>query len=421
MLHRSSLALLFYLLICAPASAAGFLVRENSATGVGQSYAGNGSRADGPDTVFANPAGMVLLPKAEVEMGGALILPSSRFSGIARQGGGAIAGNDGGDNGRAALIPSLYGVLPLGDLALGLAVTAPFGNANDYDPAWYGRYLGTKTAAQSIDINPNIAWRLDDSWSVGAGVSAQYLKLDVSSAIDQAAIFGAPVPDASYRFKAHDWAAGFNAGVLGRFEDGTRLGVTYRSGASHRIEGELNFTGTSPLLGLASGAANAGARLPATMGASITRPFDPRLTLSAELQFTQWSGFRRIVIQSRNPPFENVEHYRDSWMLAVGGGYRLDDALILRAGIAFDETPVTSPYRAVSLPDTDRYLLGLGATYRLSDSMAVVGAWGHSFALYAPNMDSSVNNSDAFTHSVRLSGRYDIAVDILALSFRYTP
>ena len=40
------------------ALAAGFMVRENSAEGVAMSYAGNGSRASGPDTVFANPAGM---------------------------------------------------------------------------------------------------------------------------------------------------------------------------------------------------------------------------------------------------------------------------------------------------------------------------------------------------------------------------
>jgi long-chain fatty acid transport protein len=410
-----------WLLLSTPAMAAGFLVRENSAAAVGQSYAGNGSRADGADTVFGNPAGMMRLEKAEAEFGGAVILPSARFSGAARQGGALIAGNDDGDSGRAALIPNMYGVMPLSGLAIGLAVTVPFGNANEYDQNWYGRYLGTKTAAQSADINPNIAFRLDETWSVGAGVSAQYLKLDVSSAIDQAAIFAAPMPDALYRFKAHDWAFGFNGGVLGAFGDGTRVGFTYRSGIHHRIEGALNFTGASPLLGLASGEAAARTRLPASAGLSVTHPLDPRLTVSADVQFTQWSIFRNVVIESRNPPFDNPEGYRDSWMVALGGTYLLDDALTLRAGIAYDETPVTSRYRAVSLPDTDRYLLGIGASWQLSDFVTMTAAYGHSFAFNSPNMDSSVNNTDAFTHSVRLGGRYDIAVDILALSFRYRP
>src|SRR5438067_9682180 len=96
--------ILALLLLCAPAMAAGFLVRENSAEAVGLSYAGNGSRADAPDTVFSNPAGMTRLERPELEFGSAVILPSSTFSGVARQGGVPIAGNTGGQAGRAALI-----------------------------------------------------------------------------------------------------------------------------------------------------------------------------------------------------------------------------------------------------------------------------------------------------------------------------
>src|SRR3954465_3003260 len=98
------------------ASAAGFMVRENSAETVATSYAGNGSRATGPDTVFANPAGMTRL-QTGFEAGAAAILPSANFSGSARQatpaGSVPLAGNDGGDSGRAALIPDLYGVIRL--------------------------------------------------------------------------------------------------------------------------------------------------------------------------------------------------------------------------------------------------------------------------------------------------------------------
>lgn len=403
-----------------PATAAGFLVRENSAEAVGLSYAGNGSRADGPDTAFSNPAGMTRLERVELEFGSAVILPSTTFSGVARQGATPISGKTGGDSGLPALIPNMYGVIPLGrGFTAGFSATVPFGNANKYDQEWYGRYLGTKTAAQSVDLNPAVAYRINGTWSLGAGVSAQYLKLDITSAIDQAAIFGVPAPDAFYRFKAHDWAFGFNGGVLAEFESGTRVGLTYRSAINHRIEGGLDFTGVSPLLGLISGPANARTRLPATTGLSATSELGPRLTLSADVQFTQWSVFNNVVIESKNPPFANIEHYRDSWMIAVGGSYRLDDQWSLRAGIAFDETPVTSRYRAVSLPDTNRHLVGLGASYKLTDAMTLEGAYGHSFAFNHPNVNTSINNTDSITHSVTLNGKYDIAVDILAFSFRY--
>ena len=415
-----TIALLALLAPSCPALAAGFMVRENSAEAVAMSYAGNGSRATGPDTVFANPAGMTRVEGSEWEVGSAIILPSFTFNGVARSGGAPIAGNTGGDSGRVALIPNLYGAFELGGgFSAGIAVTAPFGNANEYDKAWYGRYLGTKTAALTADINPNIAYRIDDTWSVGAGVSAQYLKLDVTSAIDQAAIFGPGAPDAFYRFKAHDWAFGFNAGVLAAFENGMRVGLTYRSAIDHKIEGSLDFTGASPLLGLVNGPASAKTRLPATTGLSVTSDIDPDLTVAMDVQFTQWSVFKDVVIRSQNAPFANTEGYRDSWMVALGGSYRLDETWSLKSGIAFDETPVTSAFRAVSLPDGDRYLLGVGASYRMSDTMTVEGAYGHSFSLAHPNMNSSINNTDSITHSVALSGQYNVAVDIVALSFRF--
>ncbi|MEO8302017.1 MAG: OmpP1/FadL family transporter [Rhizomicrobium sp.] len=411
------------LAMSAPALAAGFMLRENSAEALATSSAGNGSRATGPDTVFANPAGMTMLTSDGFEGGAVGVLPSMTFSGSATQatpmGAVPLAGNNGGDSGRAALIPNMYGVMRLTDsLSAGLAITAPFGNSNEYDSNWYGRYLGTKTAAVSADINPAIAWQIDDAWSVGAGVSAQYLKLDVTSAINQAAIFGAPVPDASYRFKASDWAFGYNLGVLVDL-GGTRVGLTYRSSMHHKIEGSLDFAGASPLLGMVNGAASAKTQMPATTGLSITSEITPDLSVSADVQFTQWSVFKNVVIESQNPPFPNVQGYRDSWMVAVGGVYKIDEQWSIKSGIAFDETPVTSRYRAVSMADTDRYLIGVGAEVKLTDHMTVEAAYGHSFAFNNPNMNSSVNNTDSITHSATLNGRYDINVDIVAVTFRY--
>lgn len=424
-LSRAVLAALLVLPALVPvrAMAAGFMVRENSAEALATAYAGNGSRASGPETVFLNPAGMTHLQADGFELGAAVILPSSTFSGSARQatplGPVPVAGNNGGDSGRTALVPDLYGVMRvMPDVSVGIAITVPFGNSDIYDANWVGRYLGTRTVATSADINPAVAWKIDDTWSVGAGFSAQYLKLDVASAIDQSAIFGAVVPDATLRFKAHDWSYGFNAGVLADFGD-TRVGLTYRSNVNHRIQGTLDFSGASPLLGLVNGPANAKARLPSTTTLSITSDVAPGITLSADVQYSHWSLFKDVTILSQNQPLPNIQGYRDAWMIAVGGIYRLNEQWALKAGIAFDETPVTSRYRAVTLPDTNRYLLGLGAEMRLSDSMTVEGAYGHSFAFNKPNMNSSVNNTDPITHSVALNGRFDINVDIIALTFRY--
>jgi long-chain fatty acid transport protein len=302
----------------------------------------------------------------------------------------------------------------LPDISVGIAITAPFGNSNEYDSQWSGRYLGTKTAALSADINPAIAWKIDDTWSVGAGLSVQYMRLAVSSAIPQAVIFNAPVADGFLRFKASDWAVGFNLGVMADFGD-TRVGLTYRSGVDHDIEGRLDFTGVSPLLGMMSGPAHARANLPSTTTLSVTTQLDPDLSVSADIQYTHWSVFKDVTIMSANPPLANIENYRDAWMLAVGGRYRLDDSWSLMAGVSLDQSPVTSRYRAVTLPDGDRILFGVGAELRLNDAMTVQGAFAHAQPLANPTMNVSVNNTDPITHAVVLHGKYDVNVEIVAL------
>ena len=410
----------FGALICADARASGFMVRENSATTVGTMYAGNGSRADAPETAFNNPAGLTRLTESQIEFGSTVILPSIQFRGGASVLNTPIVGNDGGNSGQTAVVPNLYWVFAFSDkLKAGVAVTVPFGNGIKYDPGWSGRYLGIKTQALSADVNPNIAYKLNDMFSVGGGVSAQYLKIDVSSAVPQFVIFGPAAGDGFYEFKADDWAFGYNVGALADLGGGTRVGLTYRSKIDHRIEGSLDFMETSPLLGLVSGSAHADVHLPGTAGLSVTDDLASNFSLSADMQFTGWSVFNKVIIESQNPPFSNDEGFRDSWMISFGGVYRADDRWTLRSGVAWDQTPVTDRFRAVSLPDHDRYMMGVGFGYKLTDSISLDGAYAHSFAWPHATMNSSVNNTDQITHAVVLNGIYDVAVDILSFSVGY--
>ena len=404
----------------AQALASGFMVRENSAAGVATVYAGNGSRANAPDTVFANPAGMTRLISSEVEFGSAVIFPSVKFNGGASVAGAPIPSSDGGNSGLTAVIPNMSWVFKITDrLRGGIAVTVPFGNASEYKETWPGRYLGIKTSALSADINPAIAYKITDGFAIGAGVSAQYLKLEASSAIAQFLIFGPGTADGLYSLKADDWAFGYNVGALVELGGETRVGVTYRSRIDHRIKGELDFTGVSPFLGLVNGPASADVHLPATSGFSITQDVSPNLSVSADVQFTQWSVFKQVIIESQNLPFIYNEGYRDSWMVSLGGVYRLNDRLALRAGLGWDQTPITDRYRTVSLPDEDRYMVGIGFGYKLLDWLSLDGAYQHSFALTHADMNNSINNTDPITHAVVLNGKYDVGVDIVALSVRF--
>ena len=415
----AAMAGLSALVVSADAVAGGFMVRENSAAGVGMVFAGNGSRADSPSTAFNNPAGMTHLLQDEVEFGTAAIIPSMGFTGNATAGGLPVSGGNGDNAMRFAAIPNGYWVFGINDrLKAGIAVTVPFGNGVAYDSPWVGRYLGIKTTSLTADINPNLAYRLNNWLSLGAGVSAQYLKLKLTTAIPQFAIFGPGTADAFYHLDADDWAFGYNFGALIDVGQGTRIGLTYRSEVDHRIKGNLDFTGAAPVLGLINGPAAANFHLPATTGLSVTHEMTPNLRLSADVQFTQWSSLQTISLESKNPPFPFNLKYRDTWFVSLGGEYRLDNQWLLRAGLGWDQTPVTDKWRMVQLPDEDRYLVGVGFNYRMNDAASLDVGYQHSFAIHA-SMNDSANNTDTFAHAVRLNGKYNVAVNIVALSVRW--
>ena len=401
------------------AAASGFMVRENSAESLSTIYAGNGSRADDVATVFNNPAGMSELRGTQIEGGLAVVFPNMHFSGTATAGPTTIPSSNDRSVGQVTGIPHLYGVMDLTDrIKLGLAVTVPFGNTVDYSENWPGRYVNIRTAALSADINPNISFKVSDKLSIGAGVSAQYLRLALSSNIAQFLIFGPGTPDGGFVLKADDWGWGYNFGLLAKLFEDTNIGVTYRSKVSHRLEGSLDFTAaTSPFLGQ-NAPAHADVDVPATTSISITRQITPDLSLSSDFQFTQWHVFRQVaVVAPPNPTSVFLEKYRDSWMLSIGGVYRLNDTWSLRSGVGYDQSPVTDAYRDTGVPDKDRVMIGVGAGYKLSDAISLDLGYAHYFSTGHATMDHSVNATDPNT-GVVLHGSYNNALDYIAITLR---
>src|SRR5690606_16912934 len=92
------------------------------------------------------------------------------------------------------LVPTLFAVHALNrDVYLGLAVNAPFGLTTKYDRNWTGRYQAVKSSLTTVNVNPAIAWRIDPNWSVGGGVSIDYIDVELTNALDFATICAAAI------------------------------------------------------------------------------------------------------------------------------------------------------------------------------------------------------------------------------------
>jgi long-chain fatty acid transport protein len=433
------------------AQASGFAIRENSAEALGTAFAGNASSATFLSTIFNNPAGMTEFTGDRAQIDASLILPSSRFEGGATEtcahcnpltgfttpGTAPISGAGSGNAGQAAFVPAGYILHSFSeDLKVGLAMTVPFGLATVYPQNWVGRYFGIRSALQTLDFNPNVAYRVNPWLSVGAGVSAQYMSADLTQAIDQNAIAGAPpqpfgpFPDGRLRVHGDNWGWGFNGGVLLKPMPGTNIGLTYRSKVRHTIEGSADFTGISfplslnPLL--QSSNARATIVTPDSADLSITQQITDQLRVAMDLQWTDWSVFKSLgvlrtsgVLSNRNLSAPTPENFRNSWFVSVGGTYNYDEHWTFRAGVAYDETPVRSTNITVRLPDSDRFWLAFGAGYKFSDGFSVDLGVAHIFMRDA-SISSSVNSTLLQPGGIdKISGKYTNQIDLISLQTRF--
>lgn len=438
--------------------AAGFALIENSASGMGNAFAGGSAIADDASTVWFNPAGMARLKGEQISIAGHIISPSAKFSddgsNTGANGGSQPLSGNADDGGKTALVPNFYYVTQLeGNAWFGIGVTVPFGLSTDYEDNWMGRYHATLSEVQTININPSFAFKFKDDLSVGLGLSLQYIEATLENKIDSAmtcvgfqtntgqdprdcvpnAVIaggtGSLVPglepqDSSQSLTGDDWNIGWNIGLLYDIDDKSRVGAAYRSSMDSNLSGDVKFTVNSDFqtiidanpaapLFLSNTGVTAGIELPAQLSVSYVRDIDSKLTVMADVTWTEWSSFDALVIK-----FDNLqqstsiqpENWEDSYRYAIGANYQYSDKVKLRFGVALDETPVPSAEdRTARIPGDERTWISLGVGYEIDANTSVDVGFSHLI------VDDAEINSTVPLAGQELIGEYSADVDILSV------
>lgn len=436
--------------------AGSFQINEQSVSSMGTAYAGAAASAEDASTLFFNPAGMTLLPTAEVQIAGNYIIPHADFSDdhsvLVTPGGFIpIPGTNGGDNaGRAKVIPNIYYVQPfLKNFAFGLGVTTPFGLVTQYDNEFVGRYSALRSKLYTFDISPSLAVRLWNCLSIGAGFDAQRIGATLSQSIDFGSIgtvLGIPgyfpfTNDGLLVLKGHDWSYGFNTGaILEYLPQGTsiplwgpinlndgRIGFDYRSAIDQNLTGNASFSHIRFPFNtfLNSQRVEATIKLPDTYRLSLYQGFLDRWAIVGDVAFTHWSRLNSIVIHlpelddSPSPLaslFRNEVldlNYRDAWRYAGGLIFTPIDPLTWRFGMAYDETPIRSEtHRTPRIPDSYRTYVATGFTYSITRKLDFDFAFMHLFV-----DKSRVNTLDETGHNLR--GTFDSNANVVSAALTY--
>ncbi len=416
---------LIALVFSGTASAAGFQLLEQNASGLGNAYAGSAAVAENASTIFFNPAGMTQLQARELSVGGTLVKTNFEFNNNGSSTG--LLTGDGGNGGSLGFIPNAYMSWALNrDWYVGLGIGAPFGLKTEYDNPWRGGAHSLSFDIKTINLNPSIAWRATEWMSLGLGVNiqkidAKYEKLAGIGPVNIGPPLGVRnLHQATTTLDADDTAWGWNAGALFTLSPSTKLGISYRSSVKYTLEGSLTTTGPDPVLnGATSSGAKADLKLPDTFVVSLTHALNERWELLGDISWTGWSSIDKVDIIRTSGPLTGATalrldtQFKDTWRVALGANYQLNEAVKLKFGIAYDQTPIKdAEHRLTSLPDNDRTWFSAGVQWKPSKTsvLDVGGAY-----LYV--RDAAINNAGTSPVQGLVKGSYDDSAWILGAQY----
>lgn len=436
-IQRNSLAAVgsvcLSLLVAPHAHAAGFAIQEQGASGLGNAYAGATAVAEDATTIWWNPAGMARLGAGKhFSIGGAYIAPTTEFNNRASvAAAGQALGSEGGNAGEGALVPGLFFAMDLTPRwNFGLGISAPFGLSTKYDSDWIGRFQGVESKVETVNINPAISFKVSDALSIGGGISYQHGKIDLTSSTNYTALgvrFGVgvlPGTEGQNKTSVDGNAWGFNLGALVNVTPSTRVGVHYRSSLDYDLDGTVSFSNRPA--GLAPFVPDSDVKLslktPDTVAFGVVHDLNPRTQLLADAVWTHWGRIQRLPVVRSSGPQSGLTldtlafNFKDVWRISAGVNYRLSGTTLLKAGVAYDKSPVpNAETRSVRLPDSDRTWLSIGAAFLLSPRDKLDAGY-----MYVKGRDADINNNQAALGRGIVNGTYETTIHVVGLQYQHS-
>jgi long-chain fatty acid transport protein len=422
-------------LTASAAVAGGFAVREQGALGQGASFAGAGA-STALSAMFINSAAVTSLNGLNVDSNLSAILPEGNLTALPGSSYYNAPGvNQTTDIGRNAYVPAAYvnyqfkGYDP--KMFIGLGLNSPFGLKTEPDKPWAGSRVGDATSLFTINFNPTLGYKFSEALSVGVGAQLEHAKGVFK--------FATTSPSSPHTFfEGSSVAVGATAGLMYTPTPATRIGLGWRSQMTHELEGRFASNGTitgSPVLdpALNSGVASkVELRLPDIVNLSINQALSSNARLLGTVEWTNWSRFGglEVVAQSAGlavtkpiAGLTNVSsgssiakisgNWDDGWFFSGGLEYDVSPALTVRAGGAYELSPIKSASeRIIGIPDANRIWASLGMSYNISNTTAVDFGYSHVF------VESASVDRFNVTGTSHVIANLDASVDIFSLGVR---
>jgi long-chain fatty acid transport protein len=332
---------------------------------MGVASAGAEAVAVDASTSFHNPAGMTRIEGKEFMLGGALLYTNIEFDPAPTT---PVPGGDGGQaGGPAPLVGGFYTHSITDKFKFGVNMISLSAAVVEYDDDWTGRYLNQEVSLFTITLNPTVAYKVNDWFSIGGGLGVVFAKLKNKLAVPT------PSGDGSAEIDGDDIAATFNLGVLFEPTEKTRIGIIYWYNT------DLDFSGDIELnpLGLQVGI-DTSVPLAQFVRTGIYHEINKKFALLGTVAWENWSQFDNQNLSVSRGTVTIPRNWDDTWHFAGGIHFRPSEPWLLQAGVSYDTSPVDAVDRTPDMPVDRQWRYSFGAQYDLSEKVNIGGAFEYA-------------------------------------------
>ena len=318
------------------------------------------------------------------------------------------------------MLPHFYVAQPLPHgFTFGLGFAPEFGLGTHYNQNWELSWNTRQTTVMGLSLNPNVAYAINDKWSVAAGLRFMYFSFDQYSspwAAQNGSYYG--------RMRNHlkgdngmlDW--GWQIGTRYKFTDRISAGVQYRSYIDTKVKGYTHTRvksvdyadaeaqaraaadaqlANSPYAAYAglpiyeqirqqayqqayatahqtvdgsvagaakgnTGSASAKIRLPQSITAGVNWDVTDTVHLGSALTWTQWSSMKEINFHLPSGVKTTNLSWHDVFRVGFGGSWDFHDNFSLMGSYVYDIDPCSRRKNngSTMLPPGDRHIGNVG-------------------------------------------------------------
>jgi long-chain fatty acid transport protein len=324
--------------------------------------------------------------------------------------------------------PMIQGAFKVNDQwRIGFGINAPFGLETRWPYGTFPALAGTtplrtpagtlslpkgnhptSTMLQVVDFVPSVAFRVNDSLSVGAGIDIYWAKsAELNSNLGQ--------------MNGDGTGVGFDLGLLYRYKALT-FGVSWHSTANVDLTGDyapLNSTLIALRQLPPAQGASLNVNLPWRVQVGLRYAFTPTVAAEFDWTYTGWNSFRELTVigdMTGAVITSDTEDWSDASAYRLGLTWRVRPTTELRCGYAYDETGQGTNHFSARVPDNDRQLFSLGLAQDLGRGFSVEASYMYVLAnernirsAVPYRLGAEVNGTSAF------NGNYEMHANVVGI------